>query len=54
MAEGPIPWDVIDNYATRHGLDEDDYERFFSLIRALDAEYIRHREAQAKRKTGKE
>ena len=49
MAEGPIPWDSIDAYAKHHGLvDDNEYDRFFLLIRALDAEYLRYRERQSK------
>jgi len=53
MAEGPIPWMAIDAYASRHQMNEDDYDRFFALIRALDAEYLRYRERKRKTKGNK-
>lgn len=44
MAEGPIPWDAINIYAERHVLVEDDYDRFFTLIRAMDVAYLDYRD----------
>jgi len=43
MSEGQIPWTAIDRYASRYEMTEDDYERFLTLIRIVDAEYIRYR-----------
>lgn len=50
MGEGPIPWDAIDRYAQRHGLDDDEYDAFFGLIRALDARYLQYKEKQYQKK----
>lgn len=44
MAEGPIPWNALDTYASRYGLIGEERERFFTLMRALDGEYLRYRE----------
>ena len=38
---GPIPWSSIDQYASRHGIDDPDaFERFERLIRAQDRVYL--------------
>lgn len=38
---GPIPWTAIDRYAERHHLaDPDEYERFETLIRAMDRAFL--------------
>ena len=39
-ALGPIPWDAIDRYATRHGFSEDERDEFETLVRAWDAEFL--------------
>lgn len=40
---GSIPWTAIDRYAARQGLDDlDDFERFRSIIRAMDGAYLAH------------
>lgn len=43
---GPIPFEAIDRYAARYGID--DFERFHRLIQAMDAVYLTH----AQRKSG--
>jgi len=59
---GPIPWDVADAYAQRHGFADDPelYDDFMCVIRALDAEFIiiqsddfMQRQAAAERKRGR-
>ncbi len=44
MSEGPIPWSAINTYAERHELTDDDYDRFFILIRVMDVAYLEHRD----------
>ncbi len=46
---GSIPWTAIDRYATRHGIgDPDAFDRFMSLIRAMDRVYLDYAADQAK------
>ena len=42
LTRGAIPWSSIDRYAARHGIDGDDFNRFYALIRAMDATYLAH------------
>lgn len=36
-----LPFSSIDRYAARYGLDDiDEFDRFRSLIRAVDAEFV--------------
>lgn len=50
MGEGGIPFTAIDRYAQRYGMDRlDDFDRFQSLIRGLDGEYLTIRGEQSKR-----
>lgn len=37
---GSIPFESADRYAERHGIE--DFDEFWSLIRAMDREYISH------------
>jgi hypothetical protein len=37
-----IPFSSIDRYATRYGLESDDFERFKMLVRMLDGAYLNH------------
>lgn len=54
FGEGPIPWDAIDRYAERHGIaDEEDYEDFVDMVRALDDAYLKHRRDKAEREAGR-
>lgn len=40
---GAIPWTAINAYAKRHGVrDPDDFDDFVSLIREMDAVYLKH------------
>lgn len=40
MGVGPIPWDVIDRYALRRGLEEDIVDLFTDVIYAMDNVYL--------------
>lgn len=37
---GPIPWTAIDRWATRHGIEGDDFDRLARMVAALDAEWL--------------
>lgn len=37
---GPIPWNLIVQYAERYGLDEDIVESFIYIMRAMDKVYL--------------
>jgi hypothetical protein len=41
----PIPWSAVDRFADRYGVpdDMDEYERFKTLIRLMDQEFMRWR-----------
>lgn len=54
MPEGPIPWSAINIYAERQDLTDDDYERFFTLLRAMDAAYLDYRDKKRVTKENKE
>jgi hypothetical protein len=43
MAEGPIPWSVMDRWALRYGIEGDDFDRFVLLLKAMDLAYIEER-----------
>jgi hypothetical protein len=40
MEAGAIPWSSIDRYARRYRIDEDEFDRFARLIRAMDTTYL--------------
>lgn len=48
MDLGPVPWDVVDRYAVRHELDEDDYELLWAAVKALDRVHREHLENERK------
>lgn len=43
MAQGAIPWTSIDRYAARYGINDDEFDRFHDLIRALDAAFLSYK-----------
>jgi hypothetical protein len=53
MAEGPIPWSVMDRYALRHEIEDDEFDRFVLMIKSLDSVYIEHRTKQQNKKMKK-
>ena len=53
FGEGAIPWTAIDAYATRHGLEGEEYEDFEDLVRVLDDAYLKHRREKAERESDK-
>ena len=53
MGIGPIPFSAIDRYGSRLGLDEDEFDNFRVLIRALDGAYLDHNEERRKAKDRK-
>lgn len=46
MAEGPIPWVVVDQWCQSLGLDEEEREDVHYLVRRLDNSYLRHVESK--------
>jgi len=38
--QAPIPYSSIVAYADRHGIADEDFDRFKTLIRACDGEYL--------------
>ena len=48
-----IPWTSIAEYAMFYSLDEDQTERLFTHIKAMDAAYIKRLAADADAKKGK-
>ena len=53
MAEGPIPWTAMNDYAHRYDIWGDEFDRFVLLIKALDSVYIEKRGRQQKHKMKK-
>jgi hypothetical protein len=37
---GPIPFEAIDRYAARFGIDEETFDDLLRFVRALDDEYL--------------
>lgn len=51
MGLGPIPFEAIDAYAARYGIDApEDFEEFHRLIRAADSAYLDAAEEKRERK----
>lgn len=48
--ENEIPWTSALEYAKLAGFDEDEFQVFWTIIRAMDAEYLKFREKKAKAK----
>lgn len=47
MAMGPIPFDSIDAYAKRYGIDDlDEFHAFARSIRLMDGAFIEHQASQ--------
>lgn len=53
FSAGPIPWSAIRDYAVAHDLDNDEYEEFSYLIRAMDVANMKWNAAQKEDKTAK-
>jgi hypothetical protein len=53
MAEGPIPWTAMNQYAARYDVQGDEFDRFVLLIKAMDSVYIERRSAQHKKAMNK-
>lgn len=51
MAEGPIPWLAIHEYANRFSLDSDSFDRLLKIISAMDREYLKLKEKEYKKKS---
>lgn len=49
MGEGPIPWGAMNDYAERHGIYGDEFDRFVLIIKGMDAAYLEHRHKMQKR-----
>ncbi|OHE69812.1 MAG: hypothetical protein A2Z99_08210 [Treponema sp. GWB1_62_6] len=53
-APGPIPFEAIDRYAERFRWTGDgDFEDLLAMLRALDAEYLKHTAEKAPEKPNK-
>jgi hypothetical protein len=53
MGENPIPFEAIERFAARAGIDDvDEFDRFERLIRDLDGEYLDRRRPKAKGEAG--
>lgn len=50
---GPIPWTAVNDYATRLGLTDDEFEGFSVVLKRLDAAYVSHETERQSKKTGK-
>jgi hypothetical protein len=47
VTRGAIPWGSIDRYAARYGIEDDDFDDFVQLIRAMDAVWLAAKDANA-------
>lgn len=50
MAEGPIPWTAMNQWAIRYNIVNYEFDRFVILIKGMDSVYIDHRTKQHKKK----
>lgn len=49
---GPIPWDSINQWAIRYGLDdEEDFDRLAAIIQEMDSAYLKQVAKEIKRKS---
>jgi hypothetical protein len=46
MAAGPIPWHVIDQYATRYGITGDEFEDLVQLVGVVDQAWLENANAK--------
>ena len=53
MAEGPIPWTAINQWALRYGFFGEDFERLVYLLKAMDSVYLEERTKQHDKKMKK-
>lgn len=53
MAEGPIPWTAINQWAIRYGFHHDEFDRLVLLLKAMDSAYIEERAKQHAKQTKK-
>ena len=53
MSEGPIPWTAMNDYALRYSLSNDEFDRLCYIIKAMDKEYLKHRDKETKSKINK-
>ena len=49
MAEGPIPWTAINDWALRYGINGEDFERLVTIIKKMDVAYIEYRSKKHKK-----
>jgi hypothetical protein len=50
---GPIPWNVIKDYAIEYGLEEDNRKAFYEVIGSMDQVFLldQHEQAEIERKS---
>ncbi len=53
MAEGPIPWTAINQWAIRHHIVDDDFDRLVLILKGMDAVYMKHRSKSSQKVIGK-
>lgn len=53
FGEGPIPWSAMSDWAYAHGLDEEQREDMFYLVRQLDLEFLKYMAEKRKKGEGK-
>lgn len=45
---GPIPWTAVNDWAIRHGLEDDVFDYLLSLIHGIDDTYLNHLNQKSK------
>lgn len=53
MAEGPLPWTAINQWAIRYDFTGDEFDRLVLLLKAMDSAYIAERAKQHKKASKK-
>lgn len=49
MGLGPIPWTALNDYALRHGIDDEEFDIFVTLVRRLDAAFLGYQDEKRKK-----
>lgn len=47
-AEGPIPWDAMYFWAEKHDINDEEFDRFVTVLKNVDNDYLKYRQ----KKTG--
>lgn len=52
MGVGAIPWASVDRWAERHGIEGEDFDVLWRLIRSMDQVYLEHHDEKQRPREG--